>query len=60
MINFCLYLLLIVRMVIWGLFSLFNMIRQGSSGFVGEKMLLGNNGSDLFGDENRKGVFKVI
>ena len=25
------------------------MIRQGSSGFVGEKMLLGNNGSDLFG-----------
>ena len=28
-----------------------NMIRQGSSGFVGEKMLLGNNGSDLFGGE---------
>ena len=47
-------------MVIWGLFSLFNMIRQGSSGFVGDKMLLGNNGSDLFGDENGKGVFKVI
>ena len=26
----------------------------------GGEMLLGNNGSDLFGDENRKGVFKVI
>ena len=32
-----------------GLIFPFNMIRQGSSGFVGEKMLLGNNGSDLFG-----------
>ena len=32
-----------------GLIFPFNMIRKGSSGFVGEKMLLGNNGSDLFG-----------
>ena len=36
------------------------MIRQGSSGITGEKMLLGNNGSDLFGGESRKGVLKVI
>ena len=36
------------------------MIRQGSSGVTGEKMLLGNNRSDLFGDESRKGVSKVI
>lgn len=35
------------------------MIRHGSSGVTGEKMLLGNNRSDLFGDENRKGVSKV-
>ena len=27
------------------------MIRKDSSSVVGEKMLLGNNGSDLFGDE---------
>ena len=27
------------------------MIRKDSSGVVGEKMLLGSNGSDLFGDE---------
>ena len=37
-----------------------NMIRKGSSGFVGEKMLLGKHGSDLFGNENPKGVLKVI
>ena len=36
------------------------MIRQGSSVITGEKMLLGNNRSDLFGDESRKGVLKVI
>ena len=36
------------------------MIRQGSSGVTGGKMLLGNNRSDLFGNENRKGVLKVI
>ena len=37
-----------------------NMIRNCSSGFVGEKMLLGKHGSDLFGNENPKGVLKVI